>query len=182
MMMETPNLAAHALSLVLALACTAAAQLLAVRVSNGRIGVVMSLFIGFLVGLCVLGVSEVLVGRWAGGLRADHVAMASANFVLFVCCWYFYFHFVNIGEASLRIRVLREAARFSGSPLEDLLAVYNVRAVVATRLERLVEDGQLVVADDRFCAGKQRMVLVAKTFALLRWLLLGQTAQMAREQ
>gem|GEM_PF-1778625 len=176
-MMSNAQLGIHLGVLVTALLCTGIAQLLSVRLSGGRVGVVASLFLGFMVGVAILGLGEGFAVFRAGGALADNLALGLANFVLFVCLWYFYFHFINIGEASLRIRVLREAARFSGRPLADLLAVYNVRTVVGTRMERLVQDGQLViVGEDRFAAGKPRMVLVAKAFSFLRWLLLGQTA------
>ena len=179
-MIPIAQLLAHLSVLVVALLGTALVQLLSVRLSGGRIGVVASLFLGFAAGLLVLLAGEVLVCVRAPGLLPDGIALAIANFVLFVCCWYFYFHFINIGEASLRIRVLREAARISGRPLEDLLAVYNVRTVVETRMQRLVQDGQLVMRGERYHAGKPRMVLVAKAFAALRWLLLGEVSREAK--
>ncbi len=176
-MMPSGQIIAHLSVLVLALLCTALVQLLSVRFSGGRIGVVLSLFLGFAAGLLLLLAGEVFVCLRGPGLLLDGFGLAAANFVLFVCCWYFYFHFINIGEASLRIRVLREAARFSGRPVEDLLAAYNVRTVVETRMQRLVQDGQLVLSDERYIAGKPRMVLVAKAFAVLRWLLLGKVSR-----
>lgn len=180
--MSKAQLGIHLGVLVTALFCTGIVQLLSVRMSGGRLGVVVSLFLGFLVGLAVLVLGQGLALFRAGGALADNLALGLANGVLFVSLWYFYFHFINIGEASLRIRVLREATRFSGRPMADLLAVYNVRTVVSTRLERLLQDGQLVILKEgRFGAGKPRMVLVAKIFSFLRWLLLGRTAQPGRK-
>ncbi len=180
-MIPYSQLAVHFGVLAAALLSTGLAQLLSVRLSGGKIGVVASLFLGFAVGLLVLFVGECFAVLRGPGTASDSIGLGLANGVLFVCLWYFYFHFINIGEASLRIRVLREAARFSGQPLQELLAVYNVRTVVATRMERLVQDGQLVVEGDRFRAGKPRMVLVAKAFSFLRWLLLGQAANSSRK-
>ena len=180
--MSNAQLALHFGVLVTALLCTGIVQLLSVRLSGGRVGVVASLFVGFVAGLAFLVLGEGFAVFRAGGTLADNLALGLANGVLFVCLWYFYFHFINIGEASLRIRVLREAARFSGRPIDDLLAVYNVRTVVGTRMERLVQDGQLVIiGENRFGAGKPRMVVVAKAFSFLRWLLLGQAAISASE-
>ncbi len=176
-MMTDQQIIAHIGVLAGALIFTAFVQLFSVRVSSGRIGVVASLFIGFAAGLAALVAGETVIAWRGPGELADNLALACANFVLFLCCWYFYFHFINIGEASLRIRVLREAERFSGQPVESLLEVYNVRTVVETRMNRLVEDGQLVVVSERFRAGKPRMVVVAKAFTLLRWLLLGQVSR-----
>jgi len=176
-MIPVAQLSAHLTALVVALLCTALVQLLSVRLSGGRIGVVASLFLGFAAGLLILLAGEVLVCSQGPGPLADGVAVAVANFVLFVCCWYFYFHFINIGEASLRIRLLREMARVSGGCVEDVLAVYNVRTVVETRMQRLVDDGQLVLVGERYRPGKARMVFVAKAFSVLRWLLLGKVSR-----
>lgn len=178
-MMTTSDLGLHAIVLVAALACTSIIQLMSVRFSGGKIGVVLSLFIGFAGGLIVLILGEAVVAARAQGTFIDNVGVGLANLVLFVCCWYFYFHFINIGEASLRIRVLREVERIEGRPLEHLLEVYNVRTVVETRVERLLSDEQLVRQGDRLAPGKPRMILVSKAFALLRLLLLGKAANTA---
>jgi hypothetical protein len=176
-MMSPSDLGLHAIVLIAALACTAFIQLMSVRFSGRKIGVVRSLFIGFAGGLFVLVVGEVAVAARAQGAVLDNLGVGLANVAIFVCCWYFYFHFVNIGEASLRIRVLREVERFEGKPLSQLLEVYNVRVLVETRVQRLLSDGQLVRSGDRLVPGKPRMILVSKAFSFLRLLLLGKAAK-----
>jgi hypothetical protein len=169
-MMADHILFAHAAVVLLALLCTALAQLLSVRLC--WCGVVGSLFFGLAVGLVALIAGAACISiQWNDSL-SNNLALGAANFVLFVCCWYFYFHFINIGEASLRIRLLREVAENPGRPLEGVLAVYNVSEVVRIRIKRLVGDGQLVETASVYQPGAPRMVLVAKAFAVLRWLLL----------
>lgn len=180
-MIPVAQLASHFFVLAIALLGTGMVQLLSVRLSGGKIGVVLSLFLGFVAGAGLLAVGELMVTLRGPGLISDSLGLAAANGVLFVCLWYFYFHFINIGEASLRIRVLREAERCSGQPLDALLAVYNVRTVVTARMERLVRDGQLILEGERFRPGKSRMVIVAKAFSFLRWLLLGQAANRSEQ-
>jgi len=166
----------HAVLLGGALLVTGAVQILSVRLSRGSIGVVASLFLGFAAGAVVGIVGEFCLLVWGQGRVADNLCLGVSNAVLFVCCWYFYFHYVNIGEASLRIRILREVGALGGCVTEQLLAAYNSRVVVETRMERLVADGQLLFSQGRYHAGKRRMVLVAKAFAALRWLLLGRAS------
>jgi hypothetical protein len=178
-MMLPTDLVLHAIVLIAALAFTSLVQLMSVRLSGGKIGVVLSLFVGFVGGLIVLILGEAAVAARAQSAVLDNLAVGLANLVLFVCCWYFYFHFINIGEASLRIRVLREVERIEGRPVEHLLEAYNVRTVVETRVQRLLSDGQLVRQGDLLAPGKPRMILVSKAFALLRLLLLGKAAQPA---
>ena len=100
----------HALLLFVALLVTGVVQIGSVRFSRGSIGVVASLFVGFASGLVVLIGGAIFLSVWGAGALKDSVCLGIANTVLFVCCWYFYFHYVNIGEASLRIRIMREVA------------------------------------------------------------------------
>lgn len=174
--MTTHDLGWHAGLLAGSLVITALVQLASVRLSGARIGVVLSLFVGFAAGIAALTIGEVVLCARGNGSLADNIALGLANAVLFVCCWYFYFHFINIGEASLRIRVLREVARHSGKPLDHLLGVYNVQTVVETRVERLVGGGQLLREGGRLFPGKPRLIVVSKAFAFLRLLLLGRAA------
>lgn len=175
--MNNLQLAFHAAVLIGALLITAMTQLTAVRFLGGRIGVVMSLFIGFAGGLAALIVGETILFLRSEVACSDCSGLALANAVLFICCWYFYFHFINIGEASLRIRVLREAAtRTGGITMRELLSVYNVTTVIETRASRLVADGQLIIKDGFFYAGQPRMVVVARAFSFARWVLLGPEA------
>ena len=175
--MDDTQLGLHAAVLVGALLLTAAVQLGAVRFSGGRVGVVMSLFVGFAAGFAALVAGEAVLFVRLSADAADSIGLGLANVVLFTCCWYFYFHFINIGEASLRIRVLREAAaKAEGATMQDLLSAYNVNVVVETRTARLLQDGQLVARGGRFHAGRPRMVFVARVFSLARWTLLGPEA------
>jgi hypothetical protein len=166
----------HALLLFVALLVTGVVQIGSVRFSRGSIGVVASLFVGFASGLVVLIGGAIFLSVWGAGALKDNVCLGIANTVLFVCCWYFYFHYVNIGEASLRIRIMREVAAASGCSLKQLLTAYNTRVVVGARMKRLVADGQLIYSEGRYRAGRPRMVLVAKAFAALRWVLLGKAS------
>lgn len=171
------QLAFHATVLIGALLITAAVQLMTVRLSSRCMGVVMSLFVGFAAGLSALATGEVILLLRLEAAYADCIGLALANFVLFICCWYFYFHFINIGEASLRIRVLREAAaRTEGVTMQELLSVYNVNTVIETRVARLAADGQLVAKEGLFHAGQPKMVVVASIFSFARWALLGPEA------
>ena len=170
------QLSQHALVLVVVLLVTASVQIGSVRLSRRALGVVASLFVGFATGLIVLVGGEMFLAYRGVGALQDNVALGIANTVLFVCCWYFYFHYINIGEASLRSRILREVAACSGCLPDHLLTAYNTRVVVEARMERLVADGQLLHSAGRYHAGQPRMVLVAKAFAALRWLLMGKAS------
>ncbi|MEI7863807.1 MAG: hypothetical protein WCI38_00445 [Chthoniobacterales bacterium] len=174
--MSNLQLLQHALLLLAALFVTSAVQIGSVRFSRGSIGVVASLFLGFAAGVLVLLAGEIPFALWGSGGQADNICLGVSNAVLFVCSWYFYFHFINIGEASLRIRILREVAAAEGCQPDQLLAAYNSRVVLEARIERLVTDGQLLHREGRYHAGRPRMVLVAKVFAALRWLLLGEVS------
>jgi hypothetical protein len=172
--MSETQLSQHALILVFSLLVTGIVQIGIVRFSCCLIGVVFSLFVALALGLIVLVSGEIFLAVWGMGALTDNVCLSMSNTALFICFWYFYFHYINIGEASLRIRILREVASADGCLPEQLLYAYNTRVVVEARMQRLLANGQLLCIHGRYYAGKRRMILVAKAFTVLRWLLLGK--------
>jgi len=174
--MSDINLSEHAIVLAFALLVTGIIQIGCVRFSRSTIGVVSSLFVGFVLGFIGLLSGEFFLASSGTGGLVDSICLGISNAVLFVCSWYFYFHYINIGEASLRIRILREIDAVEGCTPQQLFCVYNTRVIVETRMKRLVADGQLIHRQGRYYAGKARMVLVAKVFTALRWVLLGRAS------
>jgi hypothetical protein len=96
---------------------------------------------------------------------------------------YVYADFVSFGASSVRVRILDEIARQPGGiALPDLLARYDARTVISTRIGRLVDDGQLARAGDRLVLGpkRARQLLLGRLFVGLRRLLFGSGAPTSR--
>jgi hypothetical protein len=132
---------------------------------------------------------------WAGLLslalpRLDVLGYAVLCLAIYLCLSYVYFHYVHVNVAGLRVRILREIAEArDGLTVEELRLLYNTRAVVKNRLDRLTQGGHLVIGvDGLYHVGKPHFLWLYWGFELLKLALLGhgnrvieaQTANMGR--
>lgn len=104
----------------------------------------------------------------------DRVALVLLDGMTYGSLGWCYFHFVNLGIASLRIRVLQEMAEAGGTlRAEALRARYHDGLLAETRIRRLVSGGHVVVRDGRCHRGSPAFLWTARGFELLRRLILG---------
>lgn len=108
---------------------------------------------------------------WAG---YDGIGYLVLNVATYAALGWCYFHFVNLGIASLRIRILEELVDAGGAMSGARLAsLYDDQAVIAARLQRLRAGGHLVEHEGRYKIGRQRFLFVAKIFDGLHALIFG---------
>jgi hypothetical protein len=166
---------------VAGLASYGGAQVLIARLGRHR-NPYRSLTLGFLAGLAVL-----LACTWyalAGGRYSalDAGGLLILNVLIYLALAFGYFNFVNLGIASLRIRMLAELVAAGGQlPAARLLARYNSEAVAAVRIERLLAGGHLTDIDGHLRIGRRRFLLVARIFDGLRALILGSRTATGRQ-
>jgi hypothetical protein len=131
-----------------------------------KVTLIKSLLIGF-----IFGITFVI---WVGGTELSPVEVSS-NSLLFFGLWYGYFHFVNIGESSLRLRILAEINGKAGGHerVANLYKLYNADEIVRTRIERMKADGQIILKDGRYFLGKRRFILVIHLFEILKSIVMG---------
>lgn len=166
--------ARHMAVLIAALAINCLSQIGMIRATGGRMSIVKSLLSGYafgLIGLALCWSSSVT----ADSGRRDLWAMLVVDAMLYTVASYCWFHYVNIGDASVRIRVLRELAD-AERPLsrQEILDRYSAATIIDSRLQRLVASGQLVESDGRYRLGKPRMIMVARFFDFLKFVVLGK--------
>ena len=137
------------------------------------------LVLAFVPGLVVMAA----VSAWALAAMqvgiADFVGLATLNALTYGALGFGYFHFVNMGVASLRIRMLRELEDAGGAlDRGRLTAGYNSTSVVALRIERLTKGEHFAVVDGLYHIGRRRRFLItARLFDLLRRILFGADYQ-----
>lgn len=104
------------------------------------------------------------------------IGLFMSNFFLYSGSAFLYFCFVNIGETSVRIRILRElSSNSSAISRADLAGKYSVDHVIDGRLERMISSGEIFIEDGRYYfSGKAKMLLLAKACQRIKKLLLGQ--------
>lgn len=85
---------------------------------------------------------------------------------------YLFFGYVVLPEISVRLRILQELADHGGLTRQEILTKYGSAEILRLRLDRLTKSGQLVRRGDRYITGRPRLLYVAKSFWLLKRLLL----------
>ena len=92
------------------------------------------------------------------------------GFIVYTCLSYSYFHFFNISETARRFQILVALSSNRKVYRRYLAAKYNVTDMVKTRLERLVQFGQLTYKDGRYYL--KRRVLCSIAQILMMWAVL----------
>lgn len=134
-----------------------------------KFGLLRAVFLGFILGLICL----ICLHFWAYLHQIfyhDPIWLSPvANFLFYFCLWYSFFHYVNIGEASLRLRILTEIkSRPQGLTHAELLTHYNNQLIVGVRVKRLLDSGQIVCVNGRYFKGISRFIFLSRFFSILR--------------
>ncbi len=140
--------------LLLAAALGALANLFAQAVLVRRLGptrLLRAVALAFPVGLAVALAAGWLVLRRGQFTPIDGLGLLVAVGAIYTNAAFLAFAIVNLGETSLRIRMIRTLlANPQGVDRDALAAEYDDRSLVAVRLERLRTQGQARVDDDTF--------------------------------
>ena len=162
----------YLLSPIVALAVMVVVQAVVLRLRRGE-QFFGSVVVGFVAGLLVVlalqaGLLLVLprnLDRWVLALVAN-----PAIYVMMAYCFY---NFVNLGHASIRIRIFKECDDRGGFITRaELRAVYDDELIKEARLQRLLEGGDIIRENGRWKLVNPRLVPVAKmVFGLKKFVL-----------
>lgn len=152
----------YLLSPIAALAVMVVVQAVVLRLRRGE-QFFGSVVVGFVVGLLVvLALQAVLLLVFSRNLDRWVLALV-ANPAIFVMLAYCFYNFINLGHASIRIRIFKECDDRGGFiTREELRAVYDDELIREARLQRLLESGDVVREGDRWKLVNPRLVTVAK--------------------
>ena len=157
---------------VLALVVMVVVQAVVLRLRRGE-QFFGSVIVGFLAGLLVVvGLQGMLLTVLPRNLDRWILALV-ANPALYVMLAYCFFNFINLGHASIRIRIFKECDDRGGFISgEALREVYDEELIKEARLQRLLEGGDVVRENGRWKLVNPRLVPVAKAvFALKKFVL-----------
>jgi hypothetical protein len=157
---------------IVALAVMMVVQAVVLRLRRGEqfFGSVVG---GFVAGLlAVLALQAVLLLLFPRNFDRWVLALL-ANPAIFVMLSYCFFNFINLGHASIRIRIFKECDDRGGFiTREELRAVYDDELIKEARLQRLLEGGDVVRENGRWMLANPRLVPVAKmVFGLKKFVL-----------
>jgi hypothetical protein len=159
-----------------ALAVNVLTQVLLLRRSAGS-RYMRSMLVGFSFGAVALCIVDVLVVSHPPYLL-DCLAEFAVRMLSYAGLSYCYFHFVNLGQSSIRVRIYSELVdNPMGLEIGALKQDYNETTLVETRLQRLTSSGDVVESDGRYFVGRYRLVVVARILFFAKQLILGKESE-----
>lgn len=161
---------------IAALAVNVIAQVLAVRMGQGR-HFLRAVAAGFVVGAVALLAAETLFPV-ASEPREVWMIGLFVNLPLYAGLSYCYFTFANLGQSSIRIRIYDEIERQpDGISAAQIAQEYDEAALMENRLQRLLESGDLVLREGRYFLGRARLVGIANVIFWIKRLILGKVSE-----
>ena len=135
---------------------------------------VLAGFIG-LGGLVIAEAAALTAGQGVGSVL---VAMILVDGPIYACLAYGYANFVNLGHASVRIRIYRELLDSpEGIEVAQLRAKYDESGMLKTRLQRMLEAEDLVLEDSSYRLQKPRLLAISRVIFGLKKAVLGRHSE-----
>lgn len=141
------------------------------------IGLLKSLLLGFICGLSTVIILECYVLSGIPKSSLDFISIFFTNVIAYSALGYCYFNFLNLGETARRIRIVRELHESGGLSMEDILKKYNVTEIVHRRINRLINNGQIIERDGKYYIGSPVMLTIARVIAAMKLILLGKKSE-----
>ncbi|MBF0102470.1 MAG: hypothetical protein HQK77_16320 [Desulfobacterales bacterium] len=141
-------------------------------------GLLKSIYWGFLAGVLVGLLSEIILGLYFVAFNIDVIIYGLTNGIIYIALSYGYFHFLNLGETARRVRILREMNSVStGLKLNELLSRYNAESIVHIRMKRLLNTGQVVLEGNRYKIGKPFVLFMANIIVFMKMMILQKKSE-----
>jgi len=167
----------YLLSPILALVAMVVVQAVFLRLRGGE-QFFTSVVAGFLAGLLFAIAMQVAL-LWVFPRNFDRLVLAFvANPAIYVMLAYCFFNFINLGHASIRIRIFKECHDRGGFIThEELRAVYDDERIRDVRLKRLLDGGDIVKEEGRWKLANPRLVPVANLVFALKYFVLRRKSE-----
>jgi hypothetical protein len=142
------------------------------------IGLLKSIFSGFIAGFFCVILLEVSVFFNALISWKDAISFSIVNMIIYFFLSYCFFHFINLGETARRIRILREIQESRcGLSMNEILMRYNAEEIIEKRLNRLINNGQIIYKSNKYFIGKPMMLLIAMVIRTIKLILIGRKSE-----
>lgn len=167
----------HVLNPIISLAINVIIQIFSFRYFS-NLGLLKSEYLGFATGFLSIFIFEFYISFLSSVSGKDSIALLISNSIIYSALGYCYFHFINLGETARRIRILREIYDSKdGLSMNEILERYNAKEIVEKRINRLLNNGQIIYKDGRYYIGNSIVVLIAKIIIAVKFLLLGEKSE-----
>jgi hypothetical protein len=126
-------------------------------------------------GLFAIQLLALLAGQTLGSAFA---AMMLVDGPIYACLAYGYANFVNLGHASVRIRIYRELLDSpQGIQVSELRAKYDEAGMLSTRLRRMLEAEDLAFDGSVYRLNKARLLAISNVIFGLKKAVLGRHSE-----
>ncbi len=161
----------HALTPIIGLIVNLLFQIISVRFIS-KIGLLKSILLGF-----VMGILSVYILTLLTPIK-DVIEMLITNLIIYAALGYGYFHFINLGETARRVRILRELYDAKeGLSMQEILGRYNAKEIVEKRINRLMNNRQIIYRDNKYYIGSPAILIIAKAIVALKLIILGEKSE-----
>jgi hypothetical protein len=167
----------HLLAPLVALATMAASHAVLCRIRPDAAILNLLVVAGFagLGGLFAMQLLALLAGQTLGSAFA---AMMLVDGPIYACLAYGYANFVNLGHASVRIRIYRELLDSpQGIQVSELRAKYDEAGMLSTRLRRMLEAEDLAFDGSVYRLNKARLLAISNVIFGLKKAVLGRHSE-----
>ncbi len=169
--------AVHLLAPLVALATMAVSHAVLCRIRPDAAILNLLVVAGFagLGGLFAMQLLAIFAGQTLGGA---FIAMMLVDGPIYACLAYGYANFVNLGYASVRIRIYRELLDSPGGiRISELRAKYDEAGMLSTRLRRMLDAEDLAFDGAAYRIKKTRLLAISNVIFALKRTVLGRHSE-----
>ncbi len=167
----------HLFAPVVALAVMAASHALLCRLRPDAAILNLLVLAGF-IGLGALVAMEVVAVAFGQSVGSALAAMILVDGPIYACLAYGYANFVNLGHASVRIRIYRELLESpQGIEVAELRTRYDEAGMLTTRLQRMLDAEDLAFDGSAYRLRKTRLLAISNAIFGLKKAVLGRHSE-----
>lgn len=142
------------------------------------LGLFKSIALGFTAGFLTVFILEFYRYFDLPAMESEFFYILCVNLITYILLGYCYWAYINLGETSLRIRILREMYETQKAlPIEKLFSIYNPDNMFEIRMSRLLKYNQIVCKNDRYFIGKSILLLIAKAIVIIKLMIIGKKSE-----
>jgi hypothetical protein len=162
---------------VLGLAINVIIQLLTCRYLV-KFGVLKSVFTGFFSGIAIVITFDIIYFFLEKTASIEFLSQLTLSTITYAMLGYCYFHFVNLGETARRVRIARELwDSKTGLSMDELIKCYSTSNIINYRLQRLINNKQIVDRNGSYHIAKPTILWMAKLLVIMKLILLKKKSE-----
>ena len=125
------------------------------------------LYMNMPLSLCIF-----FIGYLESRAYIDIILMLLFGLLVFNCLTYVYFHFFNMSETARRIKILIQLYQNDITSIDELKYEYNPSDMISSRLERLLEMGEITVdKSGGYHINSKILLPIANAFSVMKKLI-----------